>query len=136
MGTLFAIIIILIIAAITLTPVANPIKSIRYCQQCDLLVAHKHEIEHLLYNLFSQYEPKAIGNDYLIIGTMEKKCWREGLKKPKDIAEMLPHASGFKSHYQELRLSQPGWYPKDQEPAIMEPHPHQEWVKGDSRNNV
>lgn len=22
----------------------------RYCEQCDLLVAHKHEIEHLLYD--------------------------------------------------------------------------------------
>jgi YgiT-type zinc finger domain-containing protein len=108
----------------------------RYCQQCDLLIAHKDEIEHLLSTLFSQYDPKAIGNEYLIIGTVEKKCWREGLEKPKDISEMLPHASDFKAHYQELRLRQTGWYPKDQEPPIKDPPPSQEWVKGTSRNNV
>jgi hypothetical protein len=107
----------------------------RYCQQCDLLIAHKDEIEHLLSTLFSQYDPKAIGNEYLIIGTVEKKCWREGLEQPKDIAEMLPHASDFKAHYQELRLRQTGWYPKDQEPPIKEPLPSQEWVKNNVRES-
>jgi hypothetical protein len=62
----------------------------RYCQQCDLLIAHKDEIEHLLFSLFNQYDPKAIGNEYLVIGTVEKKCWLEGLEQPKDISEMLP----------------------------------------------
>jgi len=39
----------------------------RYCKSCDLLIAHKHEIEHLLTNLFSQIEPETVGNEYLII---------------------------------------------------------------------
>src|SRR5919108_5758283 len=46
----------------------------RYCHTCDLLVANKQTIEHLLAVMFSQYEPEAIGNDYLIIGTMEKQA--------------------------------------------------------------
>ena len=35
----------------------------RYCHDCDLLIAHKHEIEHLLTNLFLQFDPEVIGND-------------------------------------------------------------------------
>jgi 5-methylcytosine-specific restriction endonuclease McrA len=40
----------------------------RYCPDCNLLIAHKHEIEHYLTALFSQQAPDAIGNDYLAIG--------------------------------------------------------------------
>ena len=46
----------------------------RYCRQCDMLIGHKAEIEHLLATMFAQYDPSAIGNDYLIMGTVEKKA--------------------------------------------------------------
>ena len=101
----------------------------RYCKDCDLLIAHKHEIEHLLTALFSQMDPEAVGNDYLIIGTVEKKTWREGIQQPKGSDEMLPHVSDFATYYKELRFSRPGWYKRDQEPPIWEPPPSREWVK-------
>lgn len=101
----------------------------QYCQHCDLLVAHKNEIEHLLHDLFVHHDPQAIGNDYLVIGTVEKDVWREGLKQPKAVAEMLPFVHDFKSYYQELRVTQAGWYGPDQEPPLREPPGSQEWVK-------
>ena len=101
----------------------------RYCPACDLLVAHKHEIEHLLTALFRKYDPGVIGNDYLILGIVKKSVWREGLEHPQAVAEMLPHLSDFAKYYTELRQTQPGWYRADQEPPIMEPPPPQEWVK-------
>ena len=101
----------------------------RYCSTCDLLIAHKHEIEHLLTGVFSQYDPDAIGNEYMIMGTVEKATWREGLQQPKAIAEMLSHASDFAEYYMELRVSRPGWYKEGQEPPVMEPPPSEEWVK-------
>jgi hypothetical protein len=101
----------------------------RYCQACDLLIAHKHAIEHLLTGMFRQYDPEVVGNDYLIVGTVEKAAWREGLQRPKAVAEMLPHASDFAEYYNELRVTRPGWYKADQEPPVMEPPPSQEWVK-------
>jgi len=106
----------------------------RYCKDCDLLIAHKHEIEHLLAALFSQMDPEVIGNEYLIFGTVEKKIWREGVQQPKAMAEMLPHASDFADYYKELRFTRPGWYPRDQEPPIWEPPASQEWVKAKPRN--
>ena len=60
----------------------------RYCPKCDLLIVHKHDLEHLLTEMFRQYDPEAIGNEYLIIGTVEKSAWREGLHHPKAGAGM------------------------------------------------
>ncbi len=105
----------------------------RYCKQCDLLIGHKHEIEHVLTELFRQSKPDIIGNDYLIMGTVEKKVWREGFKKPKLPAEILEHTAIFKVYYQELRHTRPGWYPSGQEPPVQEPPPSQEWVKSGKR---
>ncbi len=66
-----------------------------------MLIGHKEELEHLLTTMFAQYDPSVIGNDYLIVGAVEKKAWREGLSQPKSVADMLPQAHDFKS-YQEI----------------------------------
>jgi hypothetical protein len=101
----------------------------RHCSVCDLLIAHKHEIEHLLTGLFSQYDPHVVGNEYLIMGTVEKGAWREGLQQPKAVVDILPHASDFAEYYEELRATHTGWYPEGQVPPVMEPPPSAEWVK-------
>jgi hypothetical protein len=94
-----------------------------------LLIGHKHEIEHLLANLFAQVNPAVIGNDYLIIGTVEKQGWREGLSQPKAVGDILPHVHDFKTYYEELRMTQPGWYREEEEPSVREPPTSTEWVK-------
>jgi len=97
----------------------------RYCPDCDLLIAHQDQIEELLAALFAELDPLVIGNDYLIMGTVERQAWREGVKQPKGIPEMLEHLHVFK----EVRtvLVQPGgWYPDDLDPAelpVQEPAP-------------
>lgn len=54
--------------------------------------------------MFVQYDPSVIGNDYLIVGTVEKTAWREGLSQPKSVTDMLPQTHDFKS-YQEMRMT-------------------------------
>jgi hypothetical protein len=93
-----------------------------------LLIAHKHEIEHSLTEMFKHYDLGAIGNDYLIYGTLEKKTWREGLTQPQTIENTLSHASDFVTYYEELRMRCTGWYHEDQEPPVREPPPSQEWI--------
>lgn len=101
----------------------------RYCRECDLLIAHKHEVEHLLTQLFKRANPAIIGNQYLVIGTLEKSVWKEGARQSKSMAEMLPHISEFAEYLNELRVTQPGWYRQEEEPPIMEPPPSKDWVK-------
>ena len=93
-----------------------------------MLIGNKDELEHLLTTMFAQYDPSVIGNDYLIVGTVEKKAWRGGLTQPKSVADMLTHTHDFKS-YQEIRMTKGGWFHIDQEPPVMPPPPSTEWVK-------
>lgn len=100
----------------------------RFCPACDLLVAHKHEIEHVLTDLFRQVDPQVIGHPYFIVGTVEKAQWRKGKQTPNQIQEVLSHLHDFVSVFEELRVTHPGWYRPDQEPPILAPPPSEEWV--------
>ncbi len=100
----------------------------RYCARCDMLIGHKDEIEHLLTDLFEQINPECIGNNYLVLGTVEKKAWRENMKNPKPPAEMLRHVHDFKS-YQDIRMTMGGWFREEEIPPVVEPRPSEEWMK-------
>ena len=100
----------------------------RYCRHCDMLIGHKHEIEHFLTEMFLKINPEVIGNDYILVGTVEKVAWRENMNQPKPLNEMLQHAHDFKS-YQNLHMTMAGWFPKGQDPPVMKPPPSTEWVK-------
>lgn len=101
----------------------------RYCRYCDMLIGHKHEIEHYLTELFLQYAPDVIGNEYFIIGTVEKPAWKKGLDGSQLPRDIIPHTHDFKD-YEELRLTRGGWFHKDVEPPLWDPPSSEEWVKG------
>jgi hypothetical protein len=100
----------------------------RYCNRCDLLIAHKHEIEHFLTEMFRRVKPEILGNDYLIIGVVERETWAENMREAMPIEAMRAHISDFKS-YEELRMTMGGWFPAGQEPPVSEPAASTEWVK-------
>ena len=100
----------------------------RYCTRCDLLIGHKHEIEHLLTERFREIAPEIVGNDYLIFGTIKKKAWQENKLEPKPIHEMAAHMSDFKD-YRLLSMTRGGWYPEAQKPPFRIPPESKEWVK-------
>lgn len=106
----------------------------RYCSGCDMLIGHKHEIEHYLTELFFKIDPEVIGNDYLVFGTVEKKAWHENMNDPKALTEMRQHIHDFKS-YQNIRMTMAGWLPKGQEAPIMEAPPSTEWMKNPGRDD-
>jgi hypothetical protein len=91
---------------------ANPVAlnyTCRYCPHCDLLIAHQDEIETLLAQLFAQYNPSLIGNDYLVLGTLERRAWQASFKE-----------------VQTIRVQPAGWYPNDVDPSelpVQEPAP-------------
>ncbi len=70
----------------------------RYCAKCDLLIAHKNEIEGYLAQMFSQRAPEAVGKDYLVIGTAEKEYWRAGLDNLHPPTDLLDNLHGFKDY--------------------------------------
>jgi hypothetical protein len=67
-------------------------KTCRYCSACDLLIAHKDEIEALLASYFQRAAPEVVGNDYLIVGTVDRADWRRGTEgnvTPRDMIEVM-----------------------------------------------
>jgi hypothetical protein len=84
-------------------------KTCRFCTTCEILIAHQDELEAQMAANLNQAAPEAIGNEYLVIGTLDRKVWRRSLTDPIPIPEMLEHAADF-----EVVLTlepAPGWYP-------------------------
>jgi hypothetical protein len=78
----------LVIHVDPLNPVALN-KTCRYCPACDLLIAHQDELETQLTAFFSAHNPDLIGNEYLVIGTLDRPDWRRGIQAPLPIQEMV-----------------------------------------------
>jgi hypothetical protein len=100
-----------------------------YCKNCDLLIAHKHEIEHLLTAMMQRQAPEVIGNDYLIMGTVEKPAWQASMQQQQTVNDILDHVHDFAEVYKELRVTETGWFGPGQKPGIRKPPASQEWVK-------
>lgn len=49
-------------------------KTCKYCSKCELIIAHQDELESQLAYNFSRLAPEVIGNDYLVMGTMDRKA--------------------------------------------------------------
>jgi len=76
----------------------NPVivnKTCRYCLRCDLIIAHRDELEAQLEMLFDQHNPEVIGNDYLVIGTLDHDVWERGCQTPLTIPEMIANLHDF-----------------------------------------
>jgi hypothetical protein len=97
----------------------NPIvlgKTCRYCPDCDLLIAHQDELEAQLTALFEKRDPSLVGNDYLVLGTVARQAWRQGMKQPKGIGEMREHLHEFKE-VRTVEYRPAGWYRADELPT-------------------
>jgi hypothetical protein len=103
---------------------ANPVVpnyTCRYCPTDDLLIAHQNTIEDQLARLFAHRAPNVIGNDYLVLGTMEKSAWKEGVQKPISLQDMPEYVHDFK---QVVKFDlQYGWAPEEPASRPAAPQP-------------
>src|SRR6266542_1102938 len=60
-------------------------KTCKYCSNCEFIIAHQDELEAELVAYFEQSQPGLIGNDYLVVGTVERQSWRIGLKQTQTL---------------------------------------------------
>lgn len=71
-------------------------KTCRYCPYCDLLIAHQDELEPLLAAYFAKHNPEVVGHEYLVVGTVERSDWKQGIEAPMTPLEMLERMYDFK----------------------------------------
>src|SRR5205085_1913807 len=71
-------------------------KTCRYCHHCDLLIAHQDDLEHFLAAFFSEYKPEVVGNDYLVLGTVDKSAWKRGTQQQLSFQEGIDELHDFR----------------------------------------
>ena len=84
-------------------------KTCRYCTPCELIMVHQDELEHELAIVFERRDPRAIGNDYMVFGTMDKKVWRKNLEGA-GLSDPLAHMADFEEVL-DLHYDPGGWRP-------------------------
>ena len=84
-------------------------KTCRFCTQCELIIAHQDELEHELVVALETRAPEVIGNDYAVLGTVDRKLWRKGLKEDAPIAgDAFDYVADFDKEY-DLHVEPGGW---------------------------
>lgn len=91
-------------------------KTCRYCSKCEFIIAHQDEIDRELTALLLGKAPQVIGNDYYVLGTVEKKAWRQGLQQPGKVADTFPHLADIKDYWT-LNYEPARWVPADNKKA-------------------
>jgi hypothetical protein len=82
-------------------------KSCRLCPGCDLLIVHQDELEAQLAIAFGQRAPEVVGNDYLVLGTLDRADWRRGTKGQLVVGDLFEHLHDF-ADVRRLELAR-GW---------------------------
>ena len=86
-------------------------KTCKYCSKCELIVAHKNELEEQLILFCTRYCEENIGKEYLVMGTIDKKKGKEGFSGKKlDFDDVLNHMSDF-IDYIKIKYDYGGWIP-------------------------
>lgn len=89
-------------------------KQCKYCTNCDLIIAKKQEFELLMAFSFSQSTPNIIGNNYVVLGTIDRKDWKEVNQNLLPPSEILERIYIFKDVWN-FEVIPAGWYPTQEE---------------------
>jgi hypothetical protein len=53
-------------------------------------------VEHFLASFFIEQKPEVVGNDYLVVGILERATWKRGTQQQMTLQEMLEALHDFK----------------------------------------
>jgi len=86
-------------------------KTCRYCPRCEFIIAHQDELEGELAYFFERHCPDLVGNDYLVLGTVRLKAWKEGAHgKGTTLGQLLDDVADFQKVLT-LEVDGGGWFP-------------------------
>lgn len=84
-------------------------KQCKYCTKCDLIIVKKQEIESLMTASMIKENPQIIGNNYLVIGTLERQDWKQGNQGLLSSKEIIERVYVFEDEW-EFEVIPAGWY--------------------------
>jgi hypothetical protein len=71
-------------------------KTCRYCLYCDLLIAHKNELDEIITRVFTVLNPEIVGHKYLVIGTLDRADWKRIDQQKLPIQDSIEALHDFK----------------------------------------
>ncbi len=78
-----------------------------------------YENERLLTSLFEQHAPEVVGNNYLILGTVDHDFWKQGTKTPHTVQRLVDNLHDFKQVLTFKPAS--GWIEKERPSGKRQP---------------
>ena len=72
-------------------------KRCRFCEGCDLLIVKQEELESLMVYAVEQRDPALVGNDYLLVGTLDKADGRRVQRNESNAGEVVDVTNVFRA---------------------------------------
>jgi hypothetical protein len=82
-------------------------KTCRLCLNCETVIVHQAELESVIKASAGQH---ATTPDYLALGTVAPRVWRQGLSGNVSFDELVRNMADFKAHLQ-IKYTPGGWCP-------------------------
>jgi hypothetical protein len=90
-------------------------KTCRYCARCELIMAHKDELDAEMAYSMARLAPETLGREYLVLGTVDRKVWQRGLEgEGHSLGDAMEHVAEFKDVLK-LEVDPGGWRPAKEE---------------------
>jgi len=71
-------------------------KTCRLCVVCETLIVHRAELERVI--IASGFSAAAHGQDYVVLGTIDRRTWRRGVAGDAQVADIREHMADFKKY--------------------------------------
>lgn len=71
-------------------------KTCCYCPHCDLLIAHKDELDEIMTQAFTVLNPEIVGNTYLVVGTLDRADWKRIDQQKLPVQDSIEALHDFK----------------------------------------
>jgi hypothetical protein len=91
-------------------------KTCKFCSHCKMILCNQDELDAQLAHSFASLDPSVVGNNYMVLGTVETRTWKAGMAGGQNMGQLIDHLSEFKKHIS-LDLDPGGWRPADADPA-------------------
>ena len=71
-------------------------KTCRLCLLCETLIVHRAELERVI--IASGFSAAVHGQDYVVLGTIDRRTWRRGVAGDAQLADIREHMADFKKY--------------------------------------
>jgi hypothetical protein len=71
-------------------------KTCRLCLLCETLIVHRAELERVI--IASGFSAAAHGQDYVVLGTIDRRTWRRGVAGDAQFEDIRQHMADFKKY--------------------------------------